>query len=138
MNKKVTLTLFAMMAAVVALPVHAATNVKVDVPFAFVAGPNTLPAGQYRIAIGEAQHVIRIEGAEQSVVVLAQSADAGKVQPETKLVFERFGDQTFLSKVWVSGRQDGEEILKSRSEVNLERMSRKAGSPAMSTGGSQD
>jgi len=137
-KKRITLTLLALLVAVVAPSAYAETNVKVNVPFAFVAGSNTLPAGQYRISVVEAQHLVRIDGEGQTVMLLAQPADSGKIQEQTKLVFERVGDQTFLSKLWVSGRTDGAEIRKSRSEVNAERMSQKMNSPMGAAAGSQD
>jgi hypothetical protein len=39
---------------------------------------------------------------------------------KTELIFERFGDQYFLSQVWVAGSASGSKLLKSRMEKRLE------------------
>jgi hypothetical protein len=36
-----------------------------------------------------------------------------------KLVFQRYGDQYFLSEIWISGRADGNGLYPLRAERNL-------------------
>ena len=51
-------------------------------------------------------------------------------QGDTKLVFNRYGDQFFLSQVWMAGRTDGQELIKTRRERLLQReIARGSGKP---------
>ena len=56
----------------------ASTTLEVNVPFGFVAGHSTLPAGQYKISIDDSKHLICIKGsgANPSMFLLTQPAEA--------------------------------------------------------------
>ena len=42
-----------------------------------------------------------------------------EVQKQSKLVFNRYGDQYFLSQVWMAGSDTGRDLSPSRNERNL-------------------
>lgn len=97
-------------------PVLAATNVEVNVPFGFVAGHSTLPAGQYRISIDDNRHLIFIKGigTNPSVFLLTQPTEAPTVREDSKVVFTRRGDEYSLSGLWVAGEKSGQEVPQAR------------------------
>jgi hypothetical protein len=98
---------------VVAAPVEAqgpidTETIKVDVPFDFVAGDTTLPAGTYEIEIGIGktdQPILAIQAnttAEGDLVykkVFAMASQGDVVQDGPRLVFRQVGDLHFLEKV---------------------------------------
>jgi len=43
-----------------------------------------------------------------------------KASQQTKLVFTRYGDQYFLSEIWMAGTTVGQKLPKSRRERELE------------------
>lgn len=100
----------------------------VDVPFPFVVGSQTLPAGTYMFeslqnSAPDAGHVdvlvVRsMDGRvyEAAMTYLAQGPDA---QPNSKVLFSRYGDCNFLSQVWERGKLAGLHLPSSRLETEL-------------------
>ena len=88
----------------VGIKAHAqdASGVVVNVPFEFVAGGKTLPAGTYNVGrLAPAIHptlFIDSKDSGASTLVLPSVPD-GASSGHTALSFERVGDQVFLSKV---------------------------------------
>src|SRR6266567_5276218 len=78
----------------------------VNIPFAFVAGNATLPAGEYRVQKldgNSAVLLIHCWDANASALVITNAAQAKEPQTESKLVFNRYGNRYFLSQVWTAG-----------------------------------
>jgi hypothetical protein len=94
----------------------ASTDLKVTVPFGFVAGHSTLPAGQYEISIDDNKHLIHIKGsgANPSMFLLTQPTEAPIVREDSKVVFTRRGDEYSLSGLWVAGERSGQEVPQPR------------------------
>jgi len=96
-----------------------------NVPFTFVVGKTTLPAGKYQIsAFPDTPGLIEIRGVNgsPSVVVEAENmeATAERDRAKSELVFNKVGDKYFLSQVWVAGNDTGSALVKSRMEKRLE------------------
>jgi hypothetical protein len=99
---------------------HAQTRRKVtleaSVPFQFIVGNRTLPAGRYvfEMATGSPKAtdragVLIVRGHEQGLfaAVAADVTAEGNPHIEPKLVFMRNGGRTFLSRVWRQGNTAG-------------------------------
>jgi hypothetical protein len=98
------------------------TAVKADVPFDFVIGDITYPAGQYDLKTVTTSGVIRIRNAQDSGVSNFQSSQAcAHTMPsqKTELVFLRLGGSYFLYQIWTEGRESGREFPKSRNYMQL-------------------
>ena len=83
-----------------------------------------LPAGEYIVARstqGSEGLVIRARDGKGGVYLLTKSIQTRDNQVQTRVVFNRYNDQYFLSQVWISGRSTGRELHKSRQERALER-----------------
>ena len=95
----------------------------VSVPFEFAAGGKTLPAGEYLVRRNIAgAHVtvqLRSNDGRRSLDLAIHTVAGTDVQSESKLVFNKYGDQYFLSQVWLSGRSTGEELAKTTRERTL-------------------
>jgi hypothetical protein len=117
------------MAAVMALTAMAATRVAqaqeamaVNVPFDFVAGSKTLPAGEYTVKISAPTHsmiLISRKDATTSAFISTNAAVSNMPQSESKLVFNRYGDRYFLSQVWSEGNSQGRQLLKTAREKEI-------------------
>jgi len=94
----------------------ASTTLEVNIPFGFVAGHSTLPAGQYKISIDDSKHLICIKGsgANPTMFLLTQPAEARTVRDDSRVVFKRQGDELFLSALWVAGEKSGQEVPQPR------------------------
>jgi hypothetical protein len=99
------------------------TNVKASVPFDFVVGNHTYPAGDYSIkSINDAGSSILVRNAQDnSIASLQMSSTCANAAPSrtTKLVFLRMSDSYFLSQVWVAGNSAGREFPKSKAQTQL-------------------
>jgi hypothetical protein len=93
-------------------------DIVVDVPFAFVAGGQTLPAGHYIVAAMDDN--VRIFNSQTTGLYLSTHSASRNATDGTKLVFHRYGDTYFLSAMWVGGNAIGRELPRSRAERKLE------------------
>jgi hypothetical protein len=118
----IALTLF----AVLMVPATQAQSIwKAEIPFDFAVGNKWLPAGEYQVE-RRSQRVMLIQSTDASSSALAMTIEvhAGKTSDVTKLVFNRYGDQYFLSKIWTRSSDTGRELTKSRLEREVAAQSR--------------
>ena len=111
----VALTLF----AVVMVPATQAQSImlKADIPFDFVVGKTRLPAGEYHVKpVNQAVTLIQSRDARASAIAMTTAVQAKKTADVGKLVFNRYGDQYFLSKIWSAASDTGRELPKSSLE----------------------
>ena len=90
------------------------TQLKVTVPFEFIAGNSVLPAGDYEVKSmdpwgGKALSIHNANSNAGSVVV-SNSCRSQKPAADSKLVFHRYGQQYFLAEVWNQNSFAGSEI----------------------------
>jgi hypothetical protein len=120
-----SLLLLSLMAA--AQVVKAQEPLVVNIPFEFVAGKATLPAGEYRVEKlekGSVVVLIRHASPGVSAMVMTMAAQANEPQSDSKLVFNRYGNRYFLSEYWSAGSSGGRRLLKSAREKEISRMAR--------------
>jgi len=100
-------------------------TVRVNVPFAFSVNNQVLPAGSYEIVQNDntSMLTIRNQSDRKSTIFSVNTADERRVPAAAKLVFNRYGDQYFLSQVWT--RDSGRDVRKSRSEREAARQASK-------------
>jgi len=92
------------------------TRVSADVPFDFAVGNKKFSPGKYTISRGTNSQTLVIHDAEnhESAVFLVQNA-APRRDAKAMFVFNRYGDQYFLSQVW-DGSESGSLLAKSKTE----------------------
>ena len=90
--------------------------IKVNVPFDFVAGAKTLPAGEYQVH-AEQSNVVLIQSmdSKSNMNLIAHSAQDRQMDGVAALRFNRYGDRYFLSEIWTGG-DVGRQLPKSRAE----------------------
>jgi Tfp pilus assembly protein PilW len=117
------------MAGMMALTAMASTRVAqaqellvVNIPFDFVAGNMTLPAGEYSIKVSAPERTLLLierKDAAASTFLNTNSVATTEIQTESKLIFNRYGDRYFLSQVWTEGNSRGRQLLKSAREKEM-------------------
>ena len=112
--------------AVASVRAQGAGNMSVNIPFDFTIAARTLPAGEYYLqrSIDGPRVVMQIRSRDKADgVYLPQThpMQGGEIQAESKLVFNKYGNQYFLSQVWIAGRSSGEELTKTSREQLLRR-----------------
>jgi len=94
-----------------------------EIPFQFHVGTRELPAGKYRIhVLDEANlRVMEITSTDGSSSVLFQveESDAKSTPTQSELIFNKYGDNYFLAKLYDEGNPSGSELIKSRYEKKL-------------------
>jgi hypothetical protein len=121
----VTATLFVLSMIVAAQVTQAEEPMSVNIPFQFVAGNVTLPAGEYRVQKldgNSAVLLIHRSDPNASVMVITHAAQAKKLQTKSILVFNRYDNRYFLSQVWTAGSIRGRQLPKSPREKELARV----------------
>src|ERR1041384_2286343 len=123
---------------VLGLPIAQAQSVRqliVHVPFDFYVGDRMLPAGAYSIsaldmnAAGEPL-LLRSEENNTTIAVLTNSAEAkGRKLYAPHLLFNRYGDQYFLTSAWPDAHA-GRALPQSGRERSLRRELAQAGHSA--------
>src|SRR5713226_2420176 len=120
-------TLFVLTMLVAARVAQAEEPMLVNIPFEFVAGNATLPAGEYRVQKLERNAgILLINSSDSSaaVMLVTNPAQASEPQTESKLVFNRYDNRYFLSQVWTAGSSYGRQLSKSPQEKELAQTAR--------------
>jgi hypothetical protein len=109
-------------ATVTVAPAHAATGnrVSVNIPFDFFVGDVSLKQGSYTVEQPESG-ILTFSSNDRQVgrYTLAIRGESANRDHQPKLVFVRYGTQTFLSQVFMSAENDCNQLPRSRREKNL-------------------
>jgi hypothetical protein len=94
---------------------------KVDVPFAFAAEGQTLPAGEYLVLTVTPERSIRIVSSDgkHSAVVTTLPNYASSPSENSRLVFHRYGDEYFLTQVWTAGQNVARNPLSTKRAMEI-------------------
>ncbi|MBS1788633.1 MAG: hypothetical protein JST85_12970 [Acidobacteria bacterium] len=109
-------------------------QVRAKIPFEFTVGDQSLPADTYtfqRIS-ANVPFLLSLRGNDRLAIAngFTSEIQASKASAQTKLIFHKYGDQYFLSEMWIAGNDTGRRFPKSRTERELNRdMARNASQP---------
>ena len=96
---------------------------RVNIPFSFVVGEKTLPAGEYLIRQNRRDSVttwvIEPKGKGASVVFLTTDAQKADTAEKNTLVFNRYDDVYFLTAFWTKGSSTGRDVQMSDREETM-------------------
>jgi hypothetical protein len=103
---------------------QSSAELKANIPFSFVIGNQTLPAGEYTVryvnqSSGKSALLFKSVGGGTSRIVNMNAAQASRAEMKASLVFNQYGDSYFLSEVWTGGDQYGLSLPKSRAERQM-------------------
>lgn len=124
MRKQLTIMVgLILLSAVLTLSVRAQGThlISVTIPFEFEISGKTLSAGDYylRRNMHGPTVVFRLytkDSTQSFYVPSTHTVQASERVGDSKLVFNRYGKQYFLSQVWIAGRSTGEEVAKTSKE----------------------
>lgn len=127
--RKQTFRVFTILGALLltAMSVHAQSQRSqvTNIPFNFVVGHKTLPAGDYVVKPNrrgsDNAWLVQSTDGHESVLFTTRSIQTSKSQKKTKLIFNKYGDQYFLSQIWLDGNNSGRELVRRKLERELEK-----------------
>jgi len=108
----------------VAAPLHAGSilnhEMTVSVPFGFIAGDKSLPAGDYSVQVNpERGSVVLHQEGQSPLILLTNQRESTNTPPRGKLVFKRYGANFFLSEVWNQDNATGQALTPSAAEKEM-------------------
>lgn len=93
---------------------HAQTNIRVNVPFDFTVGNQTLPAGEYHVSTvwNNNKGVWQITGERgKSAFVMTNPLESAGAEHNVSLVFRQFSGQYALVQFWPGG-DEGRDVIR--------------------------
>lgn len=94
-----------------------------NIPFSFTICQEKLPAGKYKVrpVTSANPRIVLIATADNRAVEMVCTHDVQSKKPSTtgKLIFNQYGDQFFLSELWVQGETTGRQLAKTEQEETL-------------------
>ena len=111
--------------------VHAqTTQLKMTVPFDFIAGDAALPAGDYDVHSIDARggNALSIHNvtSKAGTLFLSNLCQSAKTSDSNKLVFYRYGQKYFLAEVWTVNTHTGRQMLLNQRQTELARNQQKS------------
>lgn len=104
--------------------IDSSETIEANIPYAFVIGNKTLPAGKYTFKVSDDTNlnvfVVRSTDGRTAEFFQTQDVQANETPRRTELVFNKIGDTYFLSQIWLDGSKLGAELEKSKAEHQLE------------------
>jgi hypothetical protein len=110
-----------LLASISVCPLLAQTVVlKGKVPFDFHVGSVDMPAGEYTVKqLGSLVSVRTAEGRPVTAMYLTSPTRAPETRRDGTMVFNRYGDDYFLTKVWIPNSTEGRALPTSKREKEL-------------------
>jgi hypothetical protein len=126
MLKGMTMVMLVVSVAFVAAVVSAngqTGRVSSHVPFDFVVGGETLPAGDYEIrSATSGSQALTVQNSEsRTAVIRLTNVIEPKNNTQSRLIFHRYGQKYFLAEVWSGGDTSGRQLLESKQERAIRR-----------------
>jgi hypothetical protein len=96
--------------------------IRVSVPFDFTVGRQTMPAGEYRVAInGSLLQVARADGPGVAMVSTNYTGGGANQDRTPRLIFHCYGNRHFLSVAWIGESNQAHELYASTAELEYAR-----------------
>ena len=116
-----TLTMLTLLFAVSTMSVSAQSERSItNIPFDFIVGGKTLPAGEYTVAPNRRDSLnvwlLQSRNGHVNALFTTGSVRASETQEKTRFVFHKYGDQYFLTQIWTIGGNSGRELPMPRLE----------------------
>jgi hypothetical protein len=120
MNKQIVRTLSVALLATATVFAQGPHTLNVKIPFGFHVGNSNFAAGSY-VVDDATPSVLRFRSADfkSGIMILSSPVQKLNAPTEGKLIFNRYGDEYFLSQVWRPGVNTGSELRKTKRESEM-------------------
>ncbi|MEJ7617781.1 MAG: hypothetical protein WKF30_12650, partial [Pyrinomonadaceae bacterium] len=117
--------------AVTAAHARSVKTLKFHIPFNATVGKTSLPSGDYTVRVldNSASKTVVMksdDGQHKLAIGFLLPVNSRESSAKAKLVFNRYGNQYFLSQIWESGRETGQELTKTKAEREIAKSSQMA------------
>ncbi len=126
MKSRISIVLTTVVAFLVGtfMALHAQTQIttlfKIEVPFEFMIGSSHLSAGHYTVSHAGSKWILfQDDNGKAAALTQVMVTGTPALDSLSKLVFNRYGDRYFFSKIWTAEDQQMHESYQSRAEQTL-------------------
>jgi hypothetical protein len=107
-----------------AVPASAGNPMRVDIPFSFLAGEKSMPAGIYWVRLDADFHTLDLTAANEDARhrLLVRNGPATRKESAARcgvLSFQRYGSTLVLKGVFAPGATEGHNLPTSQAEIEL-------------------
>ena len=110
------------LATAVSAQIPSDVTLQANIPYTFMVGDTRLAAGKYTVKVADDNdlHLMQIKSADgyTSVFFETVAAVSNEIPGKTELVFDKIGDDYFLSQVWLVGNRSGNQLFESKIQQN--------------------
>ncbi len=119
----------ASLATTLAAPVST-VRIRAEIPFDFMVGNKRLPKGEYLIeSVGDSGTLTIRHAKRGKAVTFNTIRHKPTDSPKSKLVFNRYGDQYFLARIWDGSSETVLKLNKSKAEKRIAKLAKKEENP---------
>jgi len=105
-------------------------KIRADIPFDFMVGKRRMPKGEYLIeSVGDSGTLTIRHAKKGKAVTFNTIRHKPTDSPKSKLVFNRYGDQYFLSRIWDGSSETILKLNKSKTEKRIAKQANKEEKP---------
>src|ERR1700752_5104040 len=108
------------LATAVSAQISSDMTLQANIPYTFMVGNTRLPAGKYTVKVADGRDLnlmeIRSVDGRTSVFFDTVTAVSNEIPRKTELVFDKIGDEYFLSQVWLGGDRSGNQLIESKMQ----------------------
>ena len=112
-------TMLALLVALTAVSAQAQTSRNTQnftVPFQFNVGNEVMPAGEYTVIVeNQTVRLRKSDGKANALALSRRTVSASHSDSKVKLTFRQYGDQVYLSQVWLADGL-GRELNRQRKD----------------------
>jgi hypothetical protein len=95
---------------------------RVQIPFDFAVDGEVMPAGEYVIARPSEKVIsLRRIGGTETKASIANPAYSSSWDGKARIIFNRYGNEYFVSTIWLTQSDHGFQFLTSATEMKLAR-----------------
>jgi len=106
-------------------------RIKTSIPFDFIVGNTKLKAGDYVIqSLPNKALLFRSEDGKVQQIAFTVAIEPPRTENHERLLFRHEGDRYFLSQVWLSGGENGHELIPGIQQKSAEKSQLVGGSAA--------
>jgi hypothetical protein len=105
-------------------------KIRAEIPFDFMVGKKRLPKGEYLIESLNDAGTLTIRNAKKGKAVTFNTIRHKPTDsPKSKLIFNRYGDQYFLARIWDPSTETILKLNKSKTEKRIAKLANKEEKP---------
>ncbi len=107
--------------ALASISTASAQSMRISVPFGFHAGNQMLPAGEYKVDLNQQNQRITLNNisSRRSYFLIVKAYSGSTDSDRASLVFNRYGENYFLTRVNTTGVARGAALFEGRAEREI-------------------